>query len=174
MSASKGIKTFGDKAITAILGEFSQLNDMKVVEPLDPDALTPQKKRDALRTVSLLKEKWSGSLKGRTCADGSKHRKYISKVDSSSPTVSTEALLTTLVIDTYEGREVATADIIGAYLNAIMDEFVVIKIEHEMVEFMVQEDPEKYRKHVRIENGKEVLYVQIIKALYGCMISGVL
>ena len=114
MSASKGIKTFGDKAITAILGEFSQLNDMKVVEPLDPDALTPQKKRDALRTVSLLKEKRSGALKGRTCANGSKQRKYIAKEDSSSPNICTEALITTLVIDTYKGRELSTADVIGA------------------------------------------------------------
>ena len=43
-----------------------------------------------------------------------------------------------------------------------------------MVKFMVQADPEKYRKHVRTANGKKVLYVHILKALYGCMRSGLL
>ena len=36
----------------------------------------------------------------------------------SSPTVSTEALLVTIMIDAYKRRDVATADIVGAYLNA--------------------------------------------------------
>ena len=71
---------------------------MGVVDPLDPDKLTTQQKKDALRTVSLLKEKRNGDLKGRTCADGSIQRPYVSKEDSSSPTVSTEALMTTFVI----------------------------------------------------------------------------
>ena len=163
MSSSKGIKVFDHRAITPVLSEFSQLNDMKVVDLLDPNTLTSQYKMDDIRTVSLLKEKRSGALKGRTCADGSKQQIYVAKEDSSSPTVSTEALITTLVIDVYEGREVATAEIVAAYLNAIMDEFVVMKIEGNMVEFMVQADPDKYRKHVRIENGKEVLYVQYPK-----------
>ena len=73
--------------------------------------------------MSLLKEKRNGDLKGRTCADGSVQRPYVTKEDSSSPTVSTEALMTTFVIDAYEKRVTATADVTGAYLNAKMDEF---------------------------------------------------
>ena len=152
ISASKGINLFGDRAITAVLGEFAQLNDMKVVEPLNPNILTPQQKRDALRTVCLLKEKRSGALEDRTCADGSKQHKYVEKEDSSSPTVSTEASITTMVIDVYEGRDVATADVVGAYLYAIVDELFAMKIEGDMVNYMVQADPEKYSKHVRVEN----------------------
>ena len=49
-----------------------------------------------------------------------------------------------------------------------------MEIERNMVEFMVQADPEKHRKHVHIENGEELLYLQILKALYGCMRSGFL
>ena len=55
-----------------------------------------------------------------------------------------------------------------------MDEFLIMKIEGNMIEFMVQEDPEKYRRHVCIKNGKEVLYVHILKTLYDCMRSGFL
>ena len=40
MSARKGIKMFGERAIVAILKEFAQLDEMGVVEPLDPDKLT--------------------------------------------------------------------------------------------------------------------------------------
>ena len=55
MSAKKGIKEFDKRAVVAILKEFAQLDEMGVVEPLDPDKLTAQQKEYALRTVSLLK-----------------------------------------------------------------------------------------------------------------------
>ena len=83
-------------------------------------------------------EKRSGQLKGRTCADGEKQRKYISKEESSSPTVSTENFLTALVIDAREGIDTATCDILGAYLNADMDEFTTMKLEAEIVDMMVK------------------------------------
>ena len=53
-----------------------------------------------------------------------------------------------MVIDAYEGRGVATVDVGYAYLNAIMDEFVAMNIEDDMVNYMVQADSEKYSKHV--------------------------
>ena len=112
--------------------------------------------------MSLLKEKRNGDLKGRTCADGSVQRPYVTKEDSSSHTVSTEALMTTFVIDAYERRVTATADVTGAYLNAKMDQFLVMKIEGDMVDFMVQADPKKYAPHVRVEHGRKILYVQIL------------
>ena len=50
-------------------------------------------------------------IKGRGCADGRKQRDWISKEDTSSPTVSTEGLMLSCMIDAMEGREVATTDI---------------------------------------------------------------
>jgi hypothetical protein len=47
----------------------------------------------------FLKEKGDGSLKGRTVARGNKQWDYISKEDASSPTVTTEALLLSCIID---------------------------------------------------------------------------
>jgi len=41
-----------------------------------------------------------------------------------------------------------------------------------MVDFMIKADPEKYSKHMRIHNNKKVLYVKILRALYGCIKSG--
>ena len=57
------------------------------------------------------------------------------------------------------------ADIVEAYLNANMDDFVAMKIERMMIYFMFKADPKKYSKHVYIFNSKKVLYVKTVKAL---------
>ena len=56
-------------------------------------------------------------IKGRGCADWRKQRYWLFKVDMSSPTVSTEGLVLSCMIDVMEGQEVATADIPGAFLQ---------------------------------------------------------
>ena len=43
-----------------------------------------------------------------------------------------------------------------------------------LYELMVKNAPEVYRKYVVIEKGKMVLYVQLLKALYGCLRSALL
>jgi len=107
-------------------------------------------------------------------ADGRPQRKYIAKEDATSPTVSTEALLVSLIIDAFEGRDVATADVAGAYLHAEMDEFVIMKITNSHhIRIMCDIDP-IYKEYITVENRKEVLYVQLLKALYGCIKSALL
>ena len=46
----------------------------------------------------FLKQKISGKIKGRGCADGRKQRKYLTKEDIILPTVATEALFLTCLI----------------------------------------------------------------------------
>ena len=43
-----------------------------------------------------------------------------------------------------------------------------------LYELMVKNAPEVYRKYVVIEKGKMVLYVQLLKALYGCLCSAMI
>ena len=45
MSAAKGIRTFGDRSITVVLSEFSQLDEKGVVEPLRPGNISSQQER---------------------------------------------------------------------------------------------------------------------------------
>jgi hypothetical protein len=47
----------------------------------------------------FLKEKRDGKVKGRTVDVGNKHQDYISKEDSSFPTVATESVLISCIID---------------------------------------------------------------------------
>ena len=115
----------------------------------------------------FLKKKRCGRIKGRGCADGRKQRSYINKEDASAPTVAIEALMLSCAIDAKEERDVATVDIPGAFLHADMDDLVHMKFEGKMAELLVKLDPKLYRKFVQVEKGKNVLYVELKKALYG-------
>ena len=117
----------------------------------------------------FLKQKRSRRIKGRGCADGRKQREFITKEESSAPTISTEALFLTCIIDALGKREVATTDIPGASMQADMDEIVNMKIEGKMAQLMTKIDPKKYEKYTVTEKGKPVIYVRLMKALYGTL-----
>ncbi len=102
MSMKEGIKTFGERAIEAVFKEVSQIHNRDVVEPMFPNQLTEKQKKDALNAITMVEEKCSGDIKKRTVADGRKQRGKIPKEKSASSTVSTEALLLSLMIDAQE------------------------------------------------------------------------
>ena len=119
----------------------------------------------------MIKQKKDGTIKGRTCVNGSKQRNYTAEEDASSPTVSTEALLLTAAIDSHEKQFVATCDITGAFLKVEMDEFVLIVLHGKEIEALVQANP-KYKQYIhKRHDGKEILYLELIKAMYGCLKS---
>ena len=70
--------------------------------PIDKYGLTPEERKGTLRYLMFLKEKRCGTIKGRGCADGRSQRGYMTKEETSSPTVATEALILTCVIDAIE------------------------------------------------------------------------
>ena len=88
------------------------------------------------------------------------------------PTTSLEALITTMLIDVFEERDVAIFDILKAYLNALMPDgkTILLKLRDDFVEIMCEINL-KYKAHVRVEEGRKVLYLQILRALYGCIES---
>ena len=175
MTASRGIKLIGEPAVAAMFKEFKQLVDLQVLGTLDPDKLTSTQKRKALRAINLIKVKRCGKVKGRTCADGSGQRKYVPREEAASPTLSLESLMSILLISAHEERDTAVFDVPGAYLHADIpnDKFVILKIEGEFADIMCQVNPE-FTPFVRKENQKKVLYLQILKALYGMIESALL
>ena len=64
----------------------------------------------------FVKKKRSGQIKARKVAGGNKQRDFISKEDASSPTVATELVLLTSVVDVKENRDVAIIDIPNAFI----------------------------------------------------------
>ena len=65
----------------------------------------------------FLKRKRSGKMKGRGCADGRPQREYITKEESSLPTVSLYALMGSCLMDAMDDRKVITVDIPSAFLQ---------------------------------------------------------
>jgi hypothetical protein len=174
MSMKQGLKTFGAEGRAAVLLEMKQLHDQGVIEPKDPNSLSTKDKRGALEYLMFLKKKRSGKIKGRGCADGRKQRVYIAKEEASSPTVSIEALMMSCVIDAKEERDVATADIPGAFMQADMDETVYMRLEGVMVDMLMELDSTKYAQYITTQHGKKVMYVQLVKALYGTLRAALL
>ena len=97
--------------------------------PLRVEDTTDKKKKDTLEMLIFLKDKRDGTIKAQGCADRRKQRKKYDNAEATSPTVSTEAVLISAVIDAYKERDVAVVDISGAYLSADMDNdmFVIFR-----------------------------------------------
>ena len=162
--------------------EFTQLDQgafpgKPVVSPVDADTITPEEMKMAMEAVSLIKEKRNGVIKGRTCANGSKQKRYLREHESiASPTVSVEALLGTFMIDAYEECEIGSFDIPGAYLHAEMEHGenrVLLRLRDEFVDMMCTANA-KYLPYVKIINGRKVLYLKVLRAIYGCIKSALL
>jgi hypothetical protein len=137
--------------------------------PVAANMLTREEKLKALQYLMYLKKKRCGRIKGRGCADGRKQRVYKSKEESSSPTVAIESLFLTAAIDAKEKRHVATCDIPGAFMHADMDELIHMRIEGPMAKLLINIDPKLYEPYLTIERGKPVIYVKLVKALYGTL-----
>ena len=164
-----------------MIKEFTQLNEgavpgKPVVRPINANTLTLLEKKKAMPAVNLIKEKHDGVLKGRTCADGSKQRKYLKSDESvASPTAALESLIVTLLIDAYEGRDVGTYDVPGAFLQASLEpkpnnERVLMRLVGNFVNIMCKVNP-KHLENVIYENGRKVLYLEVLQAIYGCIES---
>jgi Reverse transcriptase (RNA-dependent DNA polymerase) len=115
----------------------------------------------------FLKRKRCGKVKARGCADGRKQRDYISSEDAASPTVATEAVFITAVIDGMENREVAVVDVPGAFMQVDMDSVVHVRFNGKMVDLLVEIDHDAYAPYITYEGRDKVIYVELLKALYG-------
>ena len=91
--------------------------------------------------TGLIKEKRDGTIKGRTCADGSKQQGKFSEAETGSPTIANDALFLSIMIDAYENHDTATADIAGAYLHALMKDFIAMHFVGWAVDLLCEVKP---------------------------------
>ena len=176
-SLHQGIKKFKDKGTQAATAEMQQMLDRKCFQPINKHELTDAEGKRTMESLIFLTEKRDGRIKARHCANGSTQRAYMDKEQVSSPTVSLEALLLTAVIDAEENRDVATCDIPNAFIQTDLDDHTdgtraIMKIRGELVDILC----DIHSDYVVIEgrNKHRVLYVQVIKAIYGLLISSML
>ena len=98
-----GLRLFGDAGNQAVKSEMGQLHKRTVMKPRYSKDLTTEQRREALAYLMFLKQKRCGTIKARGCADGRKQRDKITKQESASPTVATESVFITAVVDAHEG-----------------------------------------------------------------------
>jgi hypothetical protein len=178
-SLSKGLKKFGQRGHDAAFGEMKQLHNRVVFVPTSIDSLTSLERKRAMESLIFLVEKRDGRVKARTCANGSTQREYTDRDEAASPTVMTEAVLITGVIEAKQRRDVMTADIPNAFVQTDVGkrpigERIIMKIRGPLVDMLVALSPETYEPYVVYEGKSKVLYVIMEKALYGMLQSSLL
>jgi hypothetical protein len=111
------------------------------------------------------------------CANGSTQRAYISREEASSPTAAPEAIITTGVIDAKQKRDVMTLDIPNAFVQteiAMDGDKIIMKIRGQLVDILLELCLGVYDDYVINEGKHKILYVRMLKALYGMLISSIL
>ena len=78
-------------------------------------------------------------------------------------------------MDVFEGRDIAIFDIPGAYLHSEMpkDKIVLMKFRGQFADIMSEVNLE-HKNNIVFEKGKKVLYVRVVRAIYGCIESAML
>jgi hypothetical protein len=117
LSLKAGLKEWGEEAYMAAQSEMKQLHFRNTFKPKNWRELSQVQRQIVLESHMFLKQKREGKIKGRTVAGGNNQQDYISKEDASSPTVTTESVLVSCIIDAEEERDVAVVDIPNAFVQ---------------------------------------------------------
>lgn len=83
----------------------------------------------------------------------------------------------TCVIDAYEGRDVATVDIPGAFLQTKWpsdEKKVHVVLDDRMAELLAKISPETYERYIASKRGKKYIYCELTCALYGTVKAALL
>jgi len=136
MTAKAGTRIYGEEAVQALMQKFSQLEDLGFFLAKSANELTREQKGEALQAINLITKKRDGRIKGRTVADGSVQKDLYEKSQTASPTVSTDALLISLIVNAHEQSDVAVADVVAAYLKAYMNDYILLKFTGDAVDIM--------------------------------------
>ena len=116
--------------------------------------LTAEEKKKILESHMFIVKKRDGKMKARKVAGGNTQRDYLTKEDASSPTVSTQAVLLTSIVDAHERRDVAVIDIPNAFIQTRVNnpkDRVIIRIRGVVVDWLVKIAPEVYGPFVTTE-----------------------
>jgi len=128
-----------------MLEELKQMLDKGVWEPVAVASLTYEQRKSIIRSSIFLKEKFTSTgvfdkRKARLVAGGNMQDRSLYD-DVSSPTVTTSSVMMIAVLAAKEQRNVITADIGGAYLNAKMKSSIVhMRLDATLSGMLVQLD----------------------------------
>jgi hypothetical protein len=142
---------------------MKQLHLQKTFKPKHWRELTASQLQIVLESHMFLKEKRDGKVKRRTVAGRNNQRDYISKEGASSPSVATESVLLSCIIDAEEGRDIAVVDIPNAFIQTRVEnekDMAFVNIRGVLVDILVEITPAVYNPFVsRNKKGVKQLLV---------------
>ncbi len=126
----------------------------------------------------FVKKKCTGQIKARKVAGGNKQRDFISKENASSPTVATESVLLTSLVDAQENCDIVIVDIPNTFIQTVVknnEDKVVMRIRGHMVDVLVKVAPKVCGPYVSTnKQGRKQLLVECLNAIYGTMVASLL
>lgn len=104
---------------------------------------------------------------------------YVSNQEPSLPTSYPASIFCTLRIDAEEGRDISIIDILNAFVQtalAISDRpvFILMETRGKLSDILVNITPNVYGPSLTKEKGNMLLYIKLLKALYGLMEAGLM
>jgi hypothetical protein len=111
LSLKAALKQWGEDAKAAVEAEAKQLHWHTSFRPVHWKDVEEERRKQILKSHVFVKKKRTGQIKACKVAGGNKQRDFISKENASSPTVVTESVLLTSLVDAQENRDVAIVDI---------------------------------------------------------------
>jgi hypothetical protein len=162
VALQNALDAFGQAGREAAVNEIDQLLRKQVFEMLEPHVLCRH-----IPSQLFLKEKRDANgnivkIKGRLVAGGHRQTRFPNE-DTSSPTVSTEGLLTVVAVSAAKRHQLASVDVEGAYLECDIDREMVMKLSKDIAALLITAHPE-YKAFARPDGS---IHVRLKKALYG-------
>jgi hypothetical protein len=111
------LREWGDDARAARDKEVNQLHWRDTFVPRRMSELTAEQQTKILQSHMFIGQKRTGETKARIVEGGNTQRGHVAKEKSSSPTVSTKAVLLTPIVDAHKGRDVAVIDILNVFIQ---------------------------------------------------------
>jgi hypothetical protein len=178
LSLKAALKQWGKDAKVAVEAKAKQLHWRNSFKPVHWKDVDKEKRKQILKLHVFVKKKRTGQIKACKVAGGNKQRDFISKENASSPTVATESMLLTSLVDAQENCDVAIVDIPNAFIQAVVEDDedkVVMRIRGHMVDVLVKVAPKVYDPYVLTDKqGGEQLLVKCLNAIYGMMVASLL
>lgn len=173
MTVKDAIEEYGQPALDAVFKEINQLVDTNAMEPVHFSSLAPDQRKRILSSMMNMVKKVKANgvfdkFKSRFLAGGHTQDRDLYP-DRSSPTCNLTAFFSLASLAALEGRAVATLDIGGAFLHAILDRKEYLRVSKYLSSLIVSAKPEWAQY---LHEGQ--LYLQLNKALYGLVESPLL
>ena len=141
MSIQEGVTKHGQKGKESVMKEIRNLAEKnECFREVNYDGPSQEKKDKASPLLLPMAMKRNGDLKTRGAANGKIQKMHADKSDASSPAPDFNSLKCLYAVFAKEGRDTATADLPGFFLQTKQEEEVLIKITGAAALLLVESD----------------------------------